>query len=434
MNNQGLKRTLGVMLLACLPACGGDPGELGNEPIDSDLEPEVVNMSGTRKVMLITLQSCATCPLVHPEFGYYANKLSGLGSTVFGYYDTVSRGKLHFTLQRFSPNVVDPQSSAFDQRAGVTAGMTNIEKAVRRAVLGAGDALLQPPLPVSFSSYDTNRDGVVSDDELTIVVVSNAATGGQNQHPTVTMMDGIVVNTTVAFSGDREPAHNIAHELAHTLHPNQYASGAIDLYGAWDAHACHSSKATLMSCTAAGGGADLWFNFDPWHRRKLGWAGSWSTLSTTASTTTFTLQTPRATFTGAKEVVIVPNPNNGLEWLELERRSRADSYDQNVKAVGVIAWYTWEHTNAIQLKVMDNLTVSGKDQAHFTLAPINCLGDPMSVSSRGKSNALKPGSSYRFKWKDGTDTGYLITVNGETDLTSSVTVAKSAAAPSCSNP
>jgi hypothetical protein len=295
-----------------------------------------------------------------------------------------------------------------------------------------GDSLRS--IGFSFYQYDSNGDGVVTTNELTLVVISNAVQGGKTIPlgglGCVNQADGMQVCSSASYSGDREAMINVAHELGHTL-------GGYDIYGNWKSGVCHSKRASVMSCT---GSTDEWYNFDPWHRRKLGWVspGAWIVPEPGVTAGTVRLWTPRnaAAFSNVREILSVQNPANPKETIDLERRSRSDNYDQNTVHSGVIAWYTLEHSNGLQLRQLPSLAsnADGGDNGHFRLAPVNCVGSPLDPLSRGKANPLKPGSTYRFKWRDGTDTGWLFTIGSDSGASTEVSISKNAAAPSCSNP
>jgi M6 family metalloprotease-like protein len=421
-------------MLALGSGCSGSGDGASDEelePTSTELGPEVSVTTGTRKVMLIVMNDCASCQLAQSPSAFNTKFAGPATPNVIDYYNVVSGGRFRFQNVQFG-DVVNPRTAAFDTRAGVTSGQSAQEQAVRRAVLGMGDLLRS--VGFSFFNYDTNGDGIISATELTLVVISNAVQGGKTiplgALGCVTQADGWRVCSNAAYSGDREAMINVAHELGHTL-------GGYDIYGNWQSGVCHSRRASVMSCT---GSTDEWYNFDPWHRRKLGWVqpGAWISPEPAVTTGTVTLVTPRTanSFSNLKEILSVKNPANPKESIDLERRSRSDNYDQNTVHSGVIAWYTLEHSNGLQLRQLPSLSpnAEGGDNGHFRLAPVGCVGSPLDPLSRGKANPLKSGSSYRFKWRDGTDTGWLFTIGPDSNGGTAVTISKNTTPPSCSNP
>jgi len=60
--------------------------------------------------------------------------------------------------------------------------------------------------------------------------------------------------------------------------------------------------------------------------------------------------------------------------------------------------------------------------------------DPLDPASRGLPGELKSGSSYRFKWQNGTDSGYLISVGSvNSEGLVPISYQKKNDAPSCAN-
>jgi M6 family metalloprotease-like protein len=122
----------------------------------------------------------------------------------------------------------------------------------------------------NFRAFDSNRDGRITAEELTILVISNVPHGqsghfwGDRAFPvpgqavTFTGGDGVV--------GEGGGLTVVAHELFHTL-------GGIDLYGPWGGCYDLNRGLTLMAGAGDGGVADSEHirNLDPWHKMRAGW-------------------------------------------------------------------------------------------------------------------------------------------------------------------
>jgi M6 family metalloprotease-like protein len=117
-----------------------------------------------------------------------------------------------------------------------------------------------------FSRYDANRDGTITTDELSILMIhagpgDNQSASNRSSEPGRVRPFGsrVAVNAPlVAITGDGASFLTIAHELFHSL-------GAIwDLYGS----GFHSQGLTLMSISPGGQGS---FHLDPWYKMRLGW-------------------------------------------------------------------------------------------------------------------------------------------------------------------
>jgi M6 family metalloprotease-like protein len=125
-----------------------------------------------------------------------------------------------------------------------------------------------------FAQWDTNKDGSITQDELSIIVMGNNAhdaagtsTFGANRPIGGVGMNWAVPGQNVTLKGQIASLDHhasfltIAHELSHSF-------GTLDLYGA----NCFSEGLSLMSCTIFAGNDDRrTFHLDPWHKMQLGW-------------------------------------------------------------------------------------------------------------------------------------------------------------------
>jgi M6 family metalloprotease-like protein len=118
----------------------------------------------------------------------------------------------------------------------------------------------------AFGDFDTNHDGVVSRNELSVLVIGaqrgmsdGAGTRGAGEAPvTATLKLG---SGWLSGMGEDVSLSSITHELSHQI-------GTVDLYGA----ASLNSEATLMGPTIYGA-PDIrrTYHLDPWHKMRLGW-------------------------------------------------------------------------------------------------------------------------------------------------------------------
>jgi len=120
-----------------------------------------------------------------------------------------------------------------------------------------------------FAAYDRNRDGIISENELGILVIDNFGDwGGQTSaSPGCVRVRGrsnngknINVCSGVSHVSQKATFATFVHELSHQL-------GTIDIYGT----SCLSMGLSLMSCTGGTGNPDSTYLLDPWHRSRLGW-------------------------------------------------------------------------------------------------------------------------------------------------------------------
>jgi M6 family metalloprotease-like protein len=124
-------------------------------------------------------------------------------------------------------------------------------------------------LGFDLARYDTNRDGTVTTDELSILMIhagidDNEGAANRSMEPARVHPAGspVATESRIAIAGDGASFTSIAHEIFHSLGANW------DLYGSGS----HSSGLTLMGDTI-GGGREVrgTFHLDPWYKMRLGW-------------------------------------------------------------------------------------------------------------------------------------------------------------------
>jgi len=349
-------------------------------------EPEI------RPLLVILMEREDGTPLAYDEWHYAGLVFGGELPNVVDYFSAISRDRFTFESAGVI-RVRDRTDSNFVDRAGGGEGTTATRL---RALMLAHDAGFE------FEDHDADGDGTVATEELGVLVIDNYSEGlGQTgTPPCVVHPDGTEVCTAVALTGHRSRFVNYAHELSHLV-------STIDLYGA----SCHSLRATLMSCTASNSGSDglETYHLDPWHRSWLGWDVSEVVIDPSTDGSATLAPMTRAGLGPGTEKVVLPRPRSD-EYLIFEYRPDDEDYDGDVRPGGIMAWYVQESEDGRPINV-ESLTVEdGTDAAVFTLQPVDCVGDPMDPQSRGRiDRGYEPGSSYRFRWLDGSDTTLLVT-------------------------
>jgi len=345
-------------------------------------------VKGTRPVLLILRQKDAATPLIESSAAYRKRFFGPGFPDVADYFDTISNKK--FAIKEAGTvSVIDHSDAAFDKRAGadLIPGDKNVLQRSRlRALMEADDA------GFDFDAFDKNGDGTVSADELMVISVENTSdTSAQTGWPPcVKHPSGVKVCTGVTVIGHKSNVLNFAHELTHQL-------GPLDVYGT----SCLSFDLSLMSCTRESA-VDPVYYLDPWYRGKLGWLHQDHQGASAGSVTLLS-----ASHDGGGSRLALHRDGNDEE-LDFELRED-DGYDANVRTPGVHAWYADTAQNGYP-RAITGVTGTGVDQALFNLAPTGCYGDPNNVQSRGASGALTPGASYRFRWADSSDTGWLVSI------------------------
>lgn len=395
----------------------GDMGELVQGDDGTDPAVRAVNVThDTRPLLVIMLAKNASSPLALTEAQYRQKFFGPTDPNMNGYFDASSKGRFKY-VEADIVSVVDRNDAAFLARAGAT-GASGTYATRLRSLMLADDA------GFPFEDYDENGDGQVTTDELAVLTIDNYSEGAGQTGGTacVPHPGGVNVCTSVSLAGHRASLMTYAHELSHQF-------GTIDVYGA----SCHSTWYTLMGCTPGAGTNMATTNLDPWHRERLGWtaSGTWAAGSGSVSLS------PVASITGpftapGQERLIVTRPGT-YEQLIFEHRRRIGPYDADVAREGLVVWYV-NSDGAGNTKIIPSLTdEDGFDMSLFALSPEACIGDPSNPDSRGRSTrGYAEGSTYRFRWADGTDVGKTFVVGTrQANGTLPISWTTSSTAPSC---
>jgi M6 family metalloprotease-like protein len=270
-----------------------------------------------------------------------------------------------------------------------------------------------------FAQWDANHDGVITQDELSIMVVGNAgSTGGANRAigaggaGFAVPGQNVTLRGQVASFDQRASFMSLAHELSHSL-------GTIDLYlDSNCAVQCWNSGLTLMSCTIYPALDDRrTFHLDPWHKILLGWitpqifelnSGGIATVSVPQD---FPFNPPVILYDparGTSEYFIVEFRNN--------RTANARQYDLNVTtASSSPVPFTGAATGMAIWHVAGSSLFPGQPKL---CTPVFHEGAPTLVPG---GNTLWNGQTPPLQWIDGTVTATRLNTlsvgNGGYDLT-----------------
>lgn len=180
-------------------------------------------------------------------------------------------------------------------------------------------ALRAAAAQIRFEAFDRDKNGVVDDQELTLVVVAPSGNGGRARSSGCPLVGKVKVCVNAVQVGDGATDETILHEIAHT-------KGAFDLYGPWSPYASVNSGYTVMATTGPGAPSTM----DAFHRLHLGWA----------SARTLTRGGPSGCF-------VVEDTSQGSDRGRPDQRpivvadaSRRDEYFAiEVQNGGVVVWY-----------------------------------------------------------------------------------------------
>jgi len=162
----------------------------------------------------------------------------------------------------------------------------------------------------NFATYDTNNDGVITNDELTLVIVHPSF--GQGLHwetkDEVPTKDDVVVEGWFSILGEWVEMGNFAHELGHDLglpdlYDINYNSQGIGVYG-------------LMSIGSYGGPVHM----TAWAKIQLGWLIP-TVITTNGSYTLNDVESHPEAF------ILCDLQHSSYEYFLLENRYKGTSYE-----------------------------------------------------------------------------------------------------------
>lgn len=255
-----------------------------------------------------------------------------------------------------------------------------------------------------FAQWDSNRDGSITQDELSLMLIGNNSPDGSSRNGANRPIGGeglswavpgqnVTLRGQIASLDHHASFLTIAHELSHSL-------GTTDVYGP----TCASSGLTLMTCTIFNRDDDrITYHLDPWHKMRLGWLEPRIfTLGTGGVATISASQT-----NSANTPILLYDPGKGTkEYFLVEFRSNRVStgfdHDLNLGGskdtakFGMALWH-------VDLSQRNNLT-------YHEGAPDRRLG----------GSALWDGMTPALTWTDGTALATRLNViaiiNGGRDL------------------
>ena len=182
-------------------------------------------------------------------------------------------------------------------------------------------SLLQAADPVvNFASFDRNGDNSITDDELTLIEVSETDTyncGGTRGIASPTVLDGKTLGgvKSMAFGGSPTNKITHAHEIFHQAlgaTDNGYVSGSLDIMG--------------VTCTTD---EDAFFDANSWNKLHLGWA------TPTVVTADGFYSVDRWDTSGESYLLYDPERGANDYFLVENRTQTADSYDEDATDAGL---------------------------------------------------------------------------------------------------
>jgi M6 family metalloprotease-like protein len=328
---------------------------------------------------------------VRPKHRDYPDALRLLEPTLVDYYRDQSAGQ--FTWRR--AGFVGPLSAPVK-------GKSALEIAHMAVTAAAKDAHF------NFRAFDTNRDGKITGEELTLLIISNQPHGQSNhfrgnravaipgQGVTFTGGDGVV--------GEGTTFGTIAHELFHSL-------GGIDLYGPWAGCYRLSTGLTLMAAILGSGADDeRAVNLDPWHKMLVGWIEPRIIAIGQPGKAELAAQhRPLAAEPLRKRPLLIYDPAKGKsEFFLLEYRTPYRlGYDQAAVTSGLVIWHIGYGANGSPT----HLSSERKDCRGAFVQVISVFVRGAPDWQQGLSRAYTSANGdIALKWMNGTDSGVKVRV------------------------
>ncbi|NVJ59505.1 MAG: hypothetical protein HWE27_03900 [Gammaproteobacteria bacterium] len=270
---------------------------------------------------------------------------------------------------------------------------------------------------IDFSTFDRNNDGVVSYNELNLLVIDNITRGLGATRWINQRNNGVRINLPISLAGGQSIFSNFTHEVAHALHGVLPA----DLYGS----GCNLQNRTLLGhCTARN--TPVTFDTDsidlsPWNKSRFGWVQPEIQYSNMKGACRAMIA-PSYSF--AKEnSVLLYNPNRSdkeffmFEHRNSVQRSNFHPYDQDFIGKGIAPYYVnWtndDETNIFvnpngsqdRLMLMSTNPGTTRRGSLLTSLPVPLTyfnGDDTETRARGSYKSWLDEAVSYFEWDRGT--------------------------------
>lgn len=216
------------------------------------------------------------------------------------------------------------------------------EVKIGNAVLTQAMKTVEANTDFRFADFDDNRDGVLTPNELTLIIVGNGPAGAANAGAVTRFRESkrsrpayghrVRYRGNLVFQGFKAGFDTTAHELAHTL-------GTVDLYAGEEGLFLEGTtwRTTLMGTTGTGNAT---FHLDPVHKMLLGWVEP--RIVTPAELTQYSSSLPRTmtlepassgTYFGAQPILVAEDESGSGLFSMIEYRSGgAGAYDAHFRA------------------------------------------------------------------------------------------------------
>jgi M6 family metalloprotease-like protein len=333
-------RTLILLMSLFLLFAGAQFGAAQTVPDFTQPYGPVQRAVGTQPLLVILLGT--SDPAWQPTRSQQdiRNIIFGSVNSVVAYYLENSYGQFTFTEAFTTPWLIaqdDPSTGDWDEStsAFLYAGGYDIERRKSAYVIQQ----VEQQTGFRFSQWDSNLDGRITENELTILWIYPEASGGRERGifplpvrvPSLTQ--GVQVSS-LARAADNDPhlMPLITHELGHAaLHLDDlYEDPEINYLGNAGYSLMAQHQGTCNPVPA--GGCVTAPHLDPWAKIKLGW------LTPTVITEDGWL--PLSAVETSPSASILYNPTHGSrEYFIVENRWPVGSYEQGLPDQGLAIWH-----------------------------------------------------------------------------------------------
>jgi len=279
--------------------------------VDEILGPQPVPVSGTREILVILVEFSDVSPDPTHTVEYFNDRFFNINPpSVRDYYEEISYGNFTYVpgtvLGWYTSTFPQNQWSNLDSRPVVTEAIQNADP------------------DFDFAPYDTDGDGVVTNDELTIFIIVSGNQGGAFHWwtPTaVTTSDGVDVEAEFSGTHEERRIGSYCHELGHDL-------GLPDLYDTdpqQDGSSTNGLSFGIGYYGLMGWGSGTFSHMTAWSKIQLGW------ITPTIVTVSDNYDVHDAE-SNAEAYILIDTQHSNDEYFLVENRHPSNSYYETVGA------------------------------------------------------------------------------------------------------
>lgn len=319
-------------------------------------------VSGNRPLLVLLVESTDTPPLASHDAAYFENLFFGPTPSVADYYSEVSYGA--FTYMEAA--VLDPgnDNAAPEWFKDPTYSTADIAGDVSKQYAMVKWAIQQADADINFASYDSDNDGTVTNEELTIYIVvtgqggdsGGTAAWAYHRHAGSVTCDGKTIEGEYSITSEMNPVGTFAHELGHDL-------GLPDLYDTTPSNNPDSEGIGHYGLMGSGSWCGP-THMTAWEKMQLGWI----VPTVVPANGFYDIQDSE---THADAYILRSASHSADEYFLVENRWRGTSYDSIVGREGRL------NDEGIIIYHIDDTQANNGDEAHKKV-DVECADKPTS--------------------------------------------------------